>query len=79
MLNVPPDVDTKVKVIGSVPVGVVTMTSVVRVPPKVVVKLVSGGVVTIVTGVPSIVVTKLVGGGVRVTTVGVPPTSLVMV
>jgi hypothetical protein len=79
VLKLPSEVETKVRVIGSVPVGVVTIISVVKVPPSVVVKLVTGGVVTLVTGTPLTVVTKVVGGGVKVTTVGVPPTCRVVV
>jgi len=79
VLKLLPEVETNVRVIGSEPVGVVTTISVVKVPPTVVVKLVTGGVVTLVTGVPSTVVTNVVGGGARVTTVGVPPTSRVVV
>jgi len=79
VLREPPEVERKVSVIGPVPVGVVTTTWVVRVPPMVVVKLVTGGVVTRVTGVPLMVSTMVVGVGVKVTTVGVPPTMVVMV
>lgn len=79
VLKLAPEVDTKVRVMGAEPLGVMTTTSTVGVPPSVVVKLVAGGVVTLVTGVPSTVVTKVVGGGVSVTTVGVPPTILVVV
>jgi hypothetical protein len=79
VLSVPPDVDTNVRVRGSVPVGVVTTVCAVSVPPTVVVKLVTGGVVTRVTGVPLIVSTIVVGPGVMVTTVGVPPMLVVMV
>jgi hypothetical protein len=73
------NVDTRVRVMGAVPVGVVTTVIVVSVPPTVVVKLVTGGVVTRVTGVPLMVSTIVVGAGVTVTTVGVPPTLVVMV
>src|SRR5689334_11902943 len=40
VLSDPPDVDTKVRVIGAVAVGVITTISAVGVPPTVVVKLV---------------------------------------
>jgi hypothetical protein len=79
VLSESPDVDTRVRVMGSVPVGVVTKIWVVSVPPAVVVKLVTGGVVTRVTGVPLTVSTMVVGLGVMVMTVGVPPTLVVTV
>jgi hypothetical protein len=73
VLSVAPDVDTNVKVMGSVPVGVVTKVCFPGVPPIVVVKLVTGGLLMMVTGVPSMVSTSVVGGGVKVTTDSVPP------
>jgi len=79
VLRDPDAVDTKVSVIGAVPVGVIVMTSVVGVPPMMVVNVVGGGVVAIVTGEPLIVVTIFVGAGVTTTTEGVPPTILVLV
>ncbi|KAL2021630.1 hypothetical protein VTK56DRAFT_6983 [Thermocarpiscus australiensis] len=79
VLNPPPGVDTNVSVMGSVPVAVVTSVWVVSVPPAVVVKLVTGGVLNLVTGDQSMVSTIVVGSGVMVMTVGVPPTLVVAV
>lgn len=79
VVRVPEMVEAKVRVMGSVPVGVVTVVCVTWVPPKVVVYVVGGNVVSNVTGVPLMVVTTFVGDGVLTTMLVEAPPMLVVI